>query len=107
MPSRPTLSIDVKLYQHYLDDFDMTEAQKKELLEMLWSIVCEFVLLGFDVHPVQQAQQNSAKEMLLTTQTDSSSSEFGNQGLIEAFVAASNSQGASTKTQGEEVNANL
>jgi hypothetical protein len=39
----PTLTLDVDLYQHYLDNSDLTDAQKQELLETLWSIVCEFV----------------------------------------------------------------
>jgi hypothetical protein len=31
----PTLTLDVDLYQHYLDNSDLTDAQKQELLETL------------------------------------------------------------------------
>jgi hypothetical protein len=52
--SPPTLSIDVDLYQHYLDNSDLTDAQKQELLQTLWNIICEFVRLGYGVHPLQK-----------------------------------------------------
>jgi hypothetical protein len=50
----PTLTLDVDLYQHYLDNSDLTEEQKQELLETLWNIICEFVRLGYGVHPLQK-----------------------------------------------------
>lgn len=49
------IEIDVAKYQAMLDDEDYTEAQKEQVLHALWSIVCNFVELGFEVHPVQQA----------------------------------------------------
>lgn len=62
MHSRPTLTIDVNLYQHYLDNADLTEEQKQELLQTLWQIVCEFVQMGFNINPVGQAQCGSGKD---------------------------------------------
>lgn len=52
----PAISLDYELFAHFLDDADLTEDQKREFLEALWSIIIEFVALGFDVHPAQQAQ---------------------------------------------------
>lgn len=52
--TKPTLSIDVEYYQHYLDGTDLTDTQKRELLETLWSVVCEFVMMGYGVHPLQR-----------------------------------------------------
>lgn len=52
--ARPTLTLDVALYQSYLDGTDMSEAQKEEFLRALWSIVVSFVELGFEVHPLQE-----------------------------------------------------
>lgn len=43
------LELDVAKYVPHLADFDMTEAQKRELLETLWAILQTFVHLGFDV----------------------------------------------------------
>ncbi|MEP1613477.1 MAG: hypothetical protein ABJL72_16345 [Roseobacter sp.] len=51
----PTLTIDWDAYLPFFDDEDISEEDKKELIEALWSIVVSFVDLGFGVHPVQQA----------------------------------------------------
>lgn len=50
------LTLDVELYQSYIDDPSMSEADKRELIETLWSIIVNFVDLGFGIHPLQQAQ---------------------------------------------------
>lgn len=49
------LTLDVELYQSYIDDPSMSEADKRELIETLWSIMLSFVDLGFGIHPLQQA----------------------------------------------------
>lgn len=49
-----TLRIDVERYQHMLDSADLTEAQKREVLEALWSIIVTVVELGYGVHPLQE-----------------------------------------------------
>jgi hypothetical protein len=51
----PALQLDVEYYQAFLDDEDITEEQKKELIETIWNIVVTFVDLGFGIEPVQQA----------------------------------------------------
>ncbi|MFA8384371.1 MAG: hypothetical protein ACEPO2_02015 [Pelagibaca sp.] len=53
-PTKPILTVDVEKYQAYLDGADMTEAQKAEFLEAMWSIIVSFVDLGFGVHPLQE-----------------------------------------------------
>lgn len=52
---RGALSLDTELYQHFLDDPALSEDAKREMLEALWSIIVDFVSLGFAVHPLQQA----------------------------------------------------
>ena len=59
--SKPTLTVDVEKYQSFLDGADMTEEQKEEFLQALWSIVVSFVELGFGVHPVQAAGEKAAE----------------------------------------------
>lgn len=51
------IEVDYERYEHLLDDPNLTEDQKRELLQTLWSVVVEFVSLGFGVHPLQQAQK--------------------------------------------------
>ncbi|MFG6568829.1 hypothetical protein [Sulfitobacter sp. 1A13679] len=48
------LTVDAERYQSYLDGVDMTQAQKEEFLQALWSIMFTFVALGFEVHPLQE-----------------------------------------------------
>lgn len=46
---RPTLSLDLALYETYFADSTLIETQKTELLQALWSIIVGFVDLGFTV----------------------------------------------------------
>ena len=48
------LKVDLERYQSYLDDTDMTPAQKEEFLQAMWLIMMSFVELGFEVHPLQE-----------------------------------------------------
>jgi len=50
----PGLTIDWEAYSVMLEESDATDAQKRELIATLWSLVVAFVDLGFGVHPVQQ-----------------------------------------------------
>ena len=60
--SGPLLSdADFERYKHFLDDHDLTEDQKRDFLQAVWTIVSEFVALGFGEHPVQQAQDARRK----------------------------------------------
>lgn len=63
----PMMTLDVEKYQAYLDDADMTEAQKNEFLQALWSIIVSFVDMGFGVHPLQEVcgedQTSESKNM--------------------------------------------
>lgn len=47
------LALDTKKYLPYLEDCDITEAQKAELLSVLWSIMRGFVELGWGVNSIQ------------------------------------------------------
>ncbi|SFA89004.1 hypothetical protein SAMN05421688_1510 [Poseidonocella pacifica] len=51
----PTLTIDWEAYAALLEEGEHSEAEARELIETLWSIVVAFVDLGFGIHPVQQA----------------------------------------------------
>ena len=55
------LSIDFELYEQLLEDSDLSEEQKREYIETLWSIVVSFVDLGFNIHPVQQVCEQNAE----------------------------------------------
>ena len=78
------LTIDLKAYEPYLADSDLTEEQKQEFLKTLWSIVVSFVDLGFDIHPVQQAGGQETKiDELIASHLDNmlSSDQYFNDQL--------------------------
>ncbi len=49
------VSLDYERYAAILADQKINEEDKRALIEALWSIITNFVQLGFHVHPVQQA----------------------------------------------------
>ena len=57
---KPTVEIDVDYYQSIIDDPGVSEARKRELIAIIGRIVIQFIDIGFDVHPVQQAQNTQA-----------------------------------------------
>ncbi len=52
--TRPALKLDVARYEKMLGCCDVTEEQRQEFLETIWSIIVGFVDLGFEIHPLQQ-----------------------------------------------------
>lgn len=58
----PSLTIDWELYGKYLEESDLSDAEKREFLETLLAIVVSAVDLGFGVHPVQQAAGNICEQ---------------------------------------------
>lgn len=47
--TRSTIRFDYEQYAPLLDDPSLSEDQKRQILEALWTIVCSFVELGFMV----------------------------------------------------------
>jgi hypothetical protein len=56
---------DYALYESYLADSGLSDAEKQEFLNALWAIIVSFVDLGFGVHPLQQANPNCGQELNL------------------------------------------
>lgn len=69
--SKPPLSvgIDVDFYQGIIDDPDVPPERKRELIEIIGSIVMSFIDLGFGVHPVQLARDEKRSRITAQTQT--------------------------------------
>jgi len=62
--SLPTLTIDWELYDKYLDESNLSDTEKREILENLWSMVVSFVYLGIGVHPLQQVTDNACEQQV-------------------------------------------
>lgn len=85
----PSLTIDWEAYLPFLENEDISEDQKRVLIETLWGIMAAFVDLGFKVHPVPHAcgePVNSLTDALSdvvssanpnTTTTDATALQFG------------------------------
>ncbi|SNZ07422.1 hypothetical protein [Cohaesibacter gelatinilyticus] len=52
----PSLTIDWDTYGELLENSDLSDEQKHEFIQTLWSIVVSFVDLGFGTHPLQQLE---------------------------------------------------
>lgn len=76
--SLPALKIDWDYYGQMLEDSDLSDAEKVEFINTIWSIVGAFVDLGFGLHPVQQSCGQDSQgpfidpsELICLTQTNS------------------------------------
>ncbi|PUB90896.1 MAG: hypothetical protein DBP01_05225 [gamma proteobacterium symbiont of Ctena orbiculata] len=65
-PAVKPLACDPEKYREYLDEFDCSEEEQTELLQILWSIMAAFVEMGFGVDSIQflptEAQEAEADE---------------------------------------------
>lgn len=52
----PVMTVDYDAYAHFLEDSDLSEDEKRALLQSLWNVIVECVSMGFGVHPMQQAK---------------------------------------------------
>lgn len=52
--TRPRLTIEWEAYLPLLESADISEDDKRMLIQNLWAIMTAFVDLGFDMHPVSQ-----------------------------------------------------
>lgn len=60
-PKKAALAVDLTQYAHYLEDTDLSEDQRLAFLQSLYRIACEFVMLGFDIHPMQSVKNPCGK----------------------------------------------
>lgn len=82
--SSPAITIDLVKYVHHLDGLDLTDEQALELLQTLSDIAWSFIALGYNVHPVQQAQKACGKDAV-TAERQAFSSE-NDVSLLGQFI---------------------
>lgn len=56
----PALRFDPEEFMHFVRHENLTDDEARALLREIWKIVVAFVDLGFNLHPIQQAMDNSA-----------------------------------------------
>lgn len=58
------MTLNINKYRKYVDDFDLPEDKKVELLQTVWSIMESFVDKAFGLHPVQQCREYTLEKDL-------------------------------------------
>ena len=53
---RPCIIVDYEKYAHFLEDSGLTDEEKQAFIQAIWSVIADFVSLGFGIHPLQQAR---------------------------------------------------
>lgn len=94
----PVLDFDASEFAHFLDDTGWSDEQKAEYITLVWNIVCEFVALGFNVHPVQQAKEPCGKlpeTLAESALSEASMIDFSHSDLIEKFMRQSGPESVS------------
>ena len=89
-----SLEFDAAEFAHFLHETGWSDDQKAEYVTLIWNVVCEFVALGWNVHPVQQARNACGKPQESDAETAPSKgrvvdSSYGD--LAEKFMRLSGS----------------
>ncbi|MBM7069948.1 hypothetical protein [Actibacterium sp. 188UL27-1] len=86
--AKPSVEIDVAKYQACLDDPTLSDAQKKEIISALWSMMMAFVDLGLGVHPAQEVCGQVSQGLEVDAGKDSNESKPVDN-VKDAFECAS------------------
>ncbi len=99
-PQKPTLTIDVMEFEHLLETSDAPDDEKREYLQLIWEIMCEFAMIGFNIHPVQQVEQkkNCGQHNDTACTARQPDSDTVESTMVGEFIRA-------TKTEKESTNA--
>jgi len=98
-----SVEFDPVEFLHFLEGTDWTDEQKIEYTALIWNIVCEFVAMGFGIHPVQQAQEPCGKTKasgVLTPIDELDMVKSPHSEIIKKFVRLN---GSGTVSNGEGV----
>ena len=62
----PSLVIDNDAWQEFMDACDAPEHVKEEFICTLWALICEFIEIGYGIHPLQSLSHMSGDDVLLS-----------------------------------------
>ena len=60
-PERLALTLDIQEYLGQLEDWDISESQKREFIVAFWNLLVTFGELGYGIHPAQTAAETGRK----------------------------------------------
>lgn len=59
--SAPALVFDCEKYRRFVEHYDLSDAQKQELLDTLWNMMVQIVDMGFGFHPIAKIMDELLK----------------------------------------------
>lgn len=80
--------LNTQKYLAYLDDFEMSTAQKEEMLRTIWSMMEATVDRAFHMHPVQHARTITTPEQKMNLQRSHSKLDSDTALLHQEFLHA-------------------
>lgn len=63
MPPKKTILVDAHRYQEMLDMTDLTEQQRSEILNTLWSMIITLIDFGYLVHAVEKEEETNISKV--------------------------------------------
>ena len=54
------MPLDIQKYRHHVEDFDLSDKRKQELIQTVWKIMESFVDRAWGIHPLQQSSGEGA-----------------------------------------------
>jgi hypothetical protein len=54
--SNPSVIVDYEYFAHFLSQYDISEEEEREYMQLVWNIMFEIISLGFEVHPLQNME---------------------------------------------------
>ena len=87
-PPNLAIQFDAQEFAHFLEESDLTHEQKLEYIRTVWSIVLQFIDLGFGIHPLQQACGSFDEAAVLCGVADSDALKSPHPHLCQEFDSA-------------------
>ena len=87
-PPNLAIQFDAKEFAHFLAESDWSEDQKLEYIQTIWTIVLQFIDMGFGIHPLQQACGQFDATAVLCGIADSDALKSPHPHLCQEFESA-------------------
>ncbi|MEO1324823.1 MAG: hypothetical protein AAFV59_17660 [Pseudomonadota bacterium] len=99
--SPPAIHIDYQHYEALLEGSNLTDQEKREFIDALWSVIVDFVSLGFGVHPMQQINDDRS-DSETELQNDRDGFEKGLPAVMANMVSSSTTPQSDRPRAGRE-----
>lgn len=81
------MKLDIQKYTRFVEDFDLSGKQKRELIQAVWQIMESFVDRGWGIHPLQQGSGKAIDKDCLGRPSSIESQDSNSKTLIGKSVS--------------------